>query len=417
MRQIPRFEPRHYRAAFLALATVVAAAGCGDPPVAPEEAQVSSALALQATAALSFRQISAGMYHSCGVTYDNLAYCWGADGVGQLGDGAVNTSFRSRPVAVKGGLHFQMVSAGFDHSCGVTTQDQVYCWGSNSRGQLGDGSFSDHTTPVPVAGQLRFSFVSAGYIHTCAIHLQGGAFCWGNNGNGRLGDGTTTERLTPTPVFGVLVFKRIAAGGFHTCGVTTDNHAYCWGRNEQGQLGDGTLSSRHKPVRVAGTRSFRWVTTNSANISFKWQSATCGISGGGRAYCWGSNLHGQLGDGSHTQHTMPVAVKGGLSFTQVNTGGGHTCGVTTTTNLAYCWGYNGRGQLGDGTLTERTTPRAVTGEHLFRAVPTAGGYAGGHTCGLTTGDAAFCWGYNGFGQVGDGSTTDRRVPTAVLGPS
>ena len=416
MRQLPRFEPGPYRAALLALATVGASAGCGDPPVAPEEAQVSSAPALQATSALSFRQISTGMYHSCGVTFDNLAYCWGADGVGQLGDGAVNTSFRSRPVAVKGDLHFQMVSAGFDHTCGVTTQDQVYCWGSNSRGQLGDGSFSDHTTPVPVAGQLRFSFVSAGYIHTCAIHLQGGAFCWGNNGNGRLGDGTTTERLTPTPVFGVLQFRRIAAGGFHTCGVTTDSHAYCWGRNEQGQLGDGSLSSRHKPVPVAaGTRSFRWVTTNSANISFKWQSATCGISGGGQAYCWGSNLHGQLGDGSHTQHTMPVAVKGGLSFAQVNTGGGHTCGVTTS-NLVYCWGYNGRGQLGDGTLTDRTTPRAVTG-HLFRAVPTAGGYAGGHTCGLTTGDAAFCWGYNGFGQVGDGSTTDRRVPTAVLGPS
>jgi alpha-tubulin suppressor-like RCC1 family protein len=141
------------------------------------------------------------------------------------------------------------------------------------------------------------------------------------------------------------------------------------------------------------------------------------VSGGGKAYCWGSNLHGQLGDGSHTQHTMPVAVKGVLSFAQVNTGGGHTCGVTTTTNLVYCWGYNGRGQLGDGTLTERTTPRAVTGNRLFRAVPTAGGYAGGHTCGLTTGDRAFCWGFNGSGQVGDGSTTDRRVPTAVLGPS
>ncbi len=415
MRQIPGLELRPYPASLLALAIVMGLAACGDPPVAPEQPDVSPALSVQATAALSFRQISAGMYHSCGVTYDNLAYCWGADGVGQLGDGAINTSFRSRPVAVSGGFHFLMVSAGFDHSCGVTTQNQVYCWGSNSRGQLGDGSFSEHTTPVPVAGQLRFSFVSAGYIHTCAIHLQGGAFCWGNNGNGRLGDGTTTERLTPTPVFGGLLFRRIAAGGFHTCGVTTDSRAYCWGRNEQGQLGDGTLSSRHKPVPVAGGRSFRWVTTNSANISFKWQSATCGVSGGGRVYCWGSNLHGQLGDGSHTQRTTPVAVKGGLSFTQVNTGGGHTCGVTSS-NLVYCWGYNGRGQLGDGTLTERTTPRAVTG-HLFRAVPTAGGYNGGHTCGLTTGDAALCWGYNGFGQVGDGSTTDRRVPTAVLGPS
>jgi alpha-tubulin suppressor-like RCC1 family protein len=381
---------------------------------------VSSAPALQATAALSFRQISAGMYHSCGVTYDNLAYCWGADGVGQLGDGAFNT-FRSRPVAVAGGLHFLMVSAGFDHSCGVSTVNQVYCWGSNSRGQLGIGSLGgDQSTPVLVSGQpplsLRFSFVSAGYVHTCAIHLSDSAWCWGNNDNGRLGTGNTTESPWPTPVQGGLLFRRISAGGYHTCGVTTGSRAYCWGRNTQGQLGDGTLTSRLKPVPVAGGLSFRWVSTNSANISFKWQSATCGVSGGGKAYCWGSNLHGQLGDGSHTQRTKPVAVKGGLSFTQVNTGGGHTCGVTTS-NLAYCWGYNGRGQLGDGTLTERITPRAVTGGHLFRAVPTAGGYAGGHTCGLTTGDRAFCWGFNGSGQVGDGSTTDRRVPTAVLGPS
>jgi Regulator of Chromosome Condensation (RCC1) repeat protein/regulator of chromosome condensation (RCC1) repeat-containing protein len=235
MRQIPRFQPRHNRAVLLALATVVAAAGCGDPPVAPEEAQVSSAPALQATAALSFRQISTGMYHSCGVTYDNLAYCWGEDGVGQLGDGAFNT-FRSRPVAVSGGLHFLMVSAGFDHSCGVTTVNQVYCWGSNSRGQLGIGSLGgDQSTPVLVSGQpplsLRFSFVSAGYVHTCAIHLSDSAWCWGNNDNGRLGNGTTTESPWPTPVQGGLSFRRISAGGYHTCGVTTGSRAYCWGRH------------------------------------------------------------------------------------------------------------------------------------------------------------------------------------------
>ena len=420
MRQTPGFEIRPHPASLLPLAMVMALAGCGDSPVAPEQPDATPALSVQATAALSFRQISAGMYHSCGVTYDNLAYCWGADGVGQLGDGAVNISRRTRPVPVAGGLRFLLVSAGFDHSCGVTTQNQIYCWGSNARGQLGDGSFHDRSTPVLVSGQpplsLRFRFVSAGYVHTCAIHLSDSAWCWGNNDNGRLGDGTTAEHLWPAPVQGGLLFRRIAAGGFHTCGVTTDSRAYCWGRNEQGQLGDGTLTSRHKPVPVAGGRSFRWVTTNSANISFKWQSATCGVSGGGRAYCWGSNLHGQLGDGSHTQRTTPVAVKGGLSFAQVNTGGGHSCGVTGS-NLAYCWGYNGRGQLGDGTLTERITPRAVTGGHLFRAVPTAGGYAGGHACGLTTGDAAFCWGLNAFGQVGDGSTTDRRVPTAVAGPT
>jgi len=156
------------------------------------------------------------------------------------------------------------------------------------------------------------------------------------------------------------------------------------------------------------------VTTGSARISFKWQSASCGISAG-QAYCWGSNLHGQLGDGTLTRRTRPVAVKGGLSFAQVNTGGGHTCGVTSS-NLAYCWGWNGRGQLGDGSNTERTRPVRVAGGISFRAAAVGGG-DGGHSCGLSTANRAFCWGFNAFGQLGDGSTINRSRPVAVLGPS
>ena len=417
MRQTRCFELRRYPASLLLLAMILATAGCGDPPVAPEAGAPNAASALQATAVLSFRQISVGMYHSCGVTYENLAYCWGNNGEGQLGNGVTNSQ-STNPVPVTGGLQFQMVSAGFGHTCGVTTQNQVYCWGSNARGQLGDGSFHGRSTPVLVSGQpplsLRFRFVSAGFVHTCAIHLSDSAWCWGNNDNGRLGDGTTTERLTPTPVLGGLEFRRIVAGGFQTCGVTTGSRAYCWGRNEQGQLGDGTLTTRLTPVPVAGGRSFRWVTTGSARISFKWQSASCGISAG-QAYCWGSNFHGQLGDGTLTRRTRPVAVKGGLSFAQVNTGGGHTCGVTPS-NLAYCWGWNGRGQLGDGSNTERTRPVRVTGGISFRAAPVGGG-EGGHSCGLSTANRAFCWGLNAFGQLGDGSTINRSSPVAVLGPN
>ena len=415
MHQIPRFEPRHYRAALLALATMVASAGCGDPPVAPEETQVSSAPALQATAALSFRQISTGMYHSCGVTFDNLAYCWGFDGDGQLGDGRTNAHSTS-PVPVSGGLHFQMVSAGFDHTCGISTDDRVYCWGSNARGQLGDGTRVFSSTPVPIASSFRFGFVSAGYAYTCAVHLSSSAWCWGANDYGQLGDGGKLEQHAPVAVKTTLTFKRVAAGGFSTCGVTTGSKAYCWGRNNQGQLGDGTKVTRLQPVPVAGGLSFRWVSTGTAHISFVWQSASCGVSGGGKAYCWGSNLHGQLGDGTLTTRTTPKAVAGGLSFAQVNSGGGHTCGVTSSGNLTYCWGWNGRGQLGDGTNTQRTRPVKVAGGHLFRAVPVGGGN-GGHSCAVSTTNRAYCWGFNVSGQVGDGSTTDRKVPVAVVGPS
>ena len=414
MRQPTGFGMIHSLACLLVPTMMVGASACGDPPVAPFDAGSGVAFALQATAPLSFRQISAGMYHSCGVTNDNLAYCWGWNGVGQVGNGTFNTQY-AQPVAVAGKLHFVQVSAGFDHTCGSTTDNRVYCWGSNARGQLGDGTFFDRSTPVLVAPLRRFRLVSAGFVHTCAVTPLDAAFCWGNNDDGRLGDGTRTERLVPKAVRGGLRFRRVVAGGFHTCGVTTSSRAHCWGRNDQGQLGDGTSTTRLEPVPVAGGLKFRQVTAAAARVSFRWQSASCGVTTDNRAYCWGGNFHGQLGDGSNTRRTRPVAVAGRLDFFQVNTGGGHTCGITMG-NLAYCWGWNGRGQLGDGTTSERQTPVAVTGGHQLRAVTTGGGL-GGHTCSLSTANGAYCWGFNVFGQLGDGSTTNSSTPVAVAGPS
>jgi alpha-tubulin suppressor-like RCC1 family protein len=401
----------------LASALVLVVVGCGEETTAPSAPETRPALATT-SAALSFRQISTGMYHSCGVTTDNVAYCWGYTGTGQIGDGTTNTPGdelqRPNPVAVVGGLHFLQVSAGFDHTCGVTTDNRVYCWGSNARGQMGNGTFLGGSTPVAVVGARRFRQVSAGYVHTCAVSLFDVAFCWGNNDNGRLGDGTRTEHLWPVRVHGALRFRRVVAGGFHTCGVTTGSRAYCWGRNEHGQLGDGTITTRLKPVAVGGGLSFRQVSVGAARIGLKWQSVTCGLTTDSKAYCWGDNLHGQLGDGSTTQRTTPVAVMPHLQFSQVNTGGGHTCAITTD-NSTYCWGHNARGQLGDGSSTGSLTPVAVSGGNQFRAVSTGGGY-GGHTCGLTMGDRAYCWGLNYFGQLGDGTAIDRLAPVPVAGP-
>lgn len=299
-------------------ALVVAALGCRDgaeSPTAPE-----AVLDVTPAHTLSFRQVSAGEAHSCGVTTADRAYCWGNNSVGQLGDGT--TSNRSRPVPVAGGLRFRQVSAGDHHNCGVTSDDnRAFCWGFNEFGALGDGTATNPLTPVAVVGGRGFRQVSAGRDHTCGATPEDRAFCWGRADLGQLGIGPslgpeaclfeTPCSTTPVRVVGGLEFRQLNAGGFFTCGVTTDdNRAFCWGFNQFGQLGNGT------------------------NVG----PETC--------------IHGSCS-------TRPVRVVGGLKFRSVNGGHEHTCGVTTADNRAYCWGENPGGELGDGTTTNRSRPVPV----------------------------------------------------------
>src|SRR2546422_957992 len=247
-------------------------------------------------------------------------------------------------------LTFAAVSAGDYHTCGVTTAGTAYCWGDNTHGELGDGTGTDRTSPVAVEGGLTFASVSAGLAHTCGVTTGGAAYCWGYNADGQLGEGTGTDRTSPVAVLGGVTFAAVSAGGYHTCGVTTAGTAYCWGR---GLLGDGTLRITNgptSPVAVRGGLTFAVVIAGRYH--------TCGVTTAGLACCWGENLDGELGYGTTTSRTSPVAVLGGLSFARVSAGVAHTCGVTTG-GAAYCWGYNAAGELGDGTTTDRLSPVRV----------------------------------------------------------
>lgn len=377
-----------------------------EPTVPSTASELRPALATTTTNALSFRQVSAGWHYTCGVTTDDLAYCWGSNAVGQLGNGAGDQALV--PVAVAGGLRFRQVSAGKTHACGVTADDRAYCWGRNVFGQLGDGTTNDSPTPVAVAGGRRFRQVRAGWYHTCGVNRYDVAFCWGYNNKGQLGDRTFTQRLTPVRVTGGLRFRHVVPDGLHTCGVTTESRAFCWGFNTDGQLGDGTTIQHRNPAPVAGGLSFRQVGT-AATQAGSWHAVTCGVTTDNRAYCWGDNDFGQLGDGTVTKRLMPTRVAGALQFGGVSTGGEHTCGVATG-GLAYCWGRNEHaGQLGDGTYVNRRTPVGVSGGLVFREVSSAW-Y---HTCGVTTDNLAYCW---GSGALGDGTFGISTSPVPVAGP-
>jgi alpha-tubulin suppressor-like RCC1 family protein len=384
-------------------------------PTAPE----SQPALVTTTAALAFWQVSAGHIHSCGVTTDNQAYCWGYNQSGQLGNGTdtgpelcsgAGGSFpcATRPVLVAGGHSFRQVSAGAAQTCGVTVNYRAYCWGSNG-GTLGDGTTSSALIPVAVAGEHQFRSVETGLGgHTCGVtYPDNRAYCWGYNDYGQLGDGTLTSRLAPVAVLGGLQFRQVSVGQYHTCGVTTANRAFCWGWNKYGQLGDSSTATRRvRPRAVAGTREFRQVDAGGYH--------SCAVTTTDRAFCWGNGRDGQLGNGKTYLSFWPRAVAGGLSFARVSTGLLHSCGETTT-NMAYCWGNNGRGQLGDGSSEPtRRTPVAVMGGHSFSQV-SAGGL---HTCGKTSAAVGYCWGYGFFGQLGDGSSSfgaESSTPVPIIG--
>lgn len=394
--------------------------------------------------ALAFTAMSVADGHTCGVITSGAAYCWGINSEGQLGT-ATNAECGIRcstiPLPVDGALTFQSVSAGVFHTCGVTTNDVAYCWGSSLYGELGADTVTlnvCYTTPypaacpypVPVAGGLTFTSISAGRDHTCGVTTAGAAYCWGLSYDGELGADSATLAANcrtvyrcsaPVPVSGDLTFASVSAGSALSCGVTTAGAAYCWGTNRSGELGIGTAdgpeqcnvfpggpsSCSHVPVAVTGGLAFTTVTALEASA--------CGLTTAGAAYCWGYNA-GLLGSGVPLGSfaAAPVRVGGGLTFTSIAAGLQYGCGVTAT-GAAFCWGVGDNGVFGNGTTTHiSATPLDIAGGHLFQALSAANGSLG-HTCGLTTDGVAYCWGSNVLGELGNGSTNSSLVPVPVVG--
>lgn len=365
-----------------------------------------------------FVSVAAGLLHSCGVVEGGAVYCWGNNQFGQLGDGTL--AERQSPVPVVGSVRFALVAPGGGHTCGLTEQGKVYCWGFNLNGQLGDGTVANKATPTAVDPTRTYRKLSAGSSYTCGIAADSTAYCWGWNQYGQLGDGSTTDRREPTPVAGGIKFIAIGAGSFHTCGVARDAKAYCWGSNNFGQLGGGdTVAVVRSPREVSG--SLRFVEIEAG------LDHTCGLAADGSAYCWGRNQWGQLGVGDSLlgiNQLVPTLVAGGNGWSALAVGFNFNCGIEQVTETAYCWGYNGWGQLGasvpgrcvdqNGVVTQCSSqPYPVAGDLVFATV-SAGNQ---HACGLSSEGVAYCWGLNENGQLGNGQSAPgafslRPVPVA-----
>ena len=365
------------------------------------------------------RVVAAGNDHGCAIIASALS-CWGADGLGQIGiaatstctsdiSGSSSTPCVPSPQHPGGGVAFISVTAGGSHSCGLTSAGKAYCWGDNAHGQLGTGVSGTTTTPTAVSGGLIFRSLAAGYEFTCGLTTTGSVYCWGRNDRGEVGAGLlATVVSTPQLALSTTTFVALATGWEHACAIAVDGTLYCWGRGDTGQLALATNGNRSVPSLVPG--SLRWKRISAGS------SSTCGLTTTGAAYCWGTGSFGQIGDGGTSERDAPTAVSGGMTFIDISTGYEQSCGIRTD-GRAYCWGDNFSGELGDNGASgaKSSVPVAVSGGMTWTQLAAGSGFGIAFTCGVTSSSQVYCWGNGTLGQLGDGSKTNHKVPTQVAG--
>ena len=394
----------------------------------PTQAAVTSA---------NWVSVSAGYQHTCAIDSVQRVSCWGVNDSGDLGNGTndiveVPTVIKTTSDIVD--VKFAQVSASYTHTCALSTVGLAYCWGSNDQGQLGNPSIatsSNVAVPVDTTGVLNgvvLTQIDAGINHTCALDASGNAYCWGANDDGQLGNGTTDPSSSPVSVdtSGVLSgvpLAQISVGSILTCALDTSGLAYCWGYGPDGQIGDGQgRTINPSPVAVDTTGVIGSTVLTQISVG---DSSVCAADSAGNYFCWGLNDQGQLGDGTTTKALSPIQVATAGVLTSgksvsLSTGGTFACSITDV-GVVGCWGDGLLGQLGNGDTSTSGSPVDVmhTGAAVLagvKAVQISSGYA--HVCVVGNTHHLYCWGLNDNGQLGTGSDTTvaTGIPVLALDP-
>ncbi len=351
------------------------------------------------TSSIYATALSVGGTHAYALLNTGHVMCWGDNSVGQLGDG----TYTKHPTAteVPGLTDVISIAAGGEFTCALTKDKMVKCWGSNASGQLENGTGETGMAPADVPGLTNVSVISTGNEHACAVIDKGALICWGKNLNGRVGDGSYTRLiLSPTEVAGLRTpVTGVSAGNEYTCALTANGGVKCWGRNTEGELGNGRENPQSKsPVDVVGIDDKAILLTTGF-------SKSCAILKDGHAKCWGWI-------GPHEFSNEPVELTGlNGNAKLVAAGGNHICVVLENGNVK-CMGENTKGKLGNGTNTD--SQRYVDVKGLSIQV-TAIGAAYDYTCALTIAGEVWCWGDNAAGQLGNGTTDNSSTPIKVMG--
>ncbi len=369
-------------------------------------ASADSTVAATTVPTVRFVSITAGHQFTCAVDDASQAWCWGSNRLGQLGLG--DTLDRFVPTQLQHSAPFVRVVAGHSHACAIDSLAALHCWGDNRDFALGDTAARVRARPGTV--NLReVRQLALGAHFTCVTDSANRPLCWGSDEHGENADGDVDpdSHAEPRTVAGKHRFTQLAAGRGHACGLTESGAAWCWGAG--GALGDGGVTDRREPVEVLGGRVFTALTAG--------ESITCAIESDGLAWCWGIAFDGQLGQGSAPgpNALVPTPVSGFIRFKALAAGYHRVCGLDLE-GAAWCWGSNDQGGLGDNSSASQPSPVRVVGDGGYVAIA-AGDY---HTCTLDIDGAVWCWGENsdarGGGALGDGTVRSRAAPTRVAPP-
>jgi len=335
--------------------------------------------------------IATGFNHSLALKSDGNVWGWGSNASGQLGNGVVGT-ISTIPVHTATIAGVTAVAAGYSHSLALQGNGTVWSWGANGSGQLGNGSTTASATPVPVSGLAGVIALAGGSTHTLALKDDGTVWSWGANGSGQLGNGSTTACSTPVQVMGLTDIIAIAAGGTHSVALKNDGSVWTWGGNSSGQLGNGSTTVSSTPVTVSGLAGVIAIAAGNAH--------TVALKSTGTVWAWGQNSDGQLGNSSNTSSSSPVAVTGLAGVSVIAAGSVHTLALKND-GTVWAWGDNYTGQLGRGMPVESIVALDVP----TLAGVTALASLGTHTLALKSDGSIWAWGWNGSGQIGNGTSS------------
>jgi alpha-tubulin suppressor-like RCC1 family protein len=291
-------------------------------------------------------------------------------------------------------------SAAGNHTLGIKSNGELWAWGWNLYGQLGDGTYVSKTSPVLIAGASTWVSAATGQLSSLAIKNDGTLWAWGNNDWGQLGDGTNLPRTTPYRI-STDTWICISAGVIHTLGIKSDGTLWAWGYNAYGQVGDGTFTDRNIPVKISTATN--WVSVAAGNLH------STALKSDGALWVWGSNTYGQLGDNTNTDKNIPTLLPSAVSWTTVSTGTYFTTAIKTDGTM-WAWGLNDYGQLGNGTTINKNFP-IQTGGILTSWKAVKAGLS--HCIAIKDDGSLYGWGRNSEGQAGDGTFIDRKVPIRI----